>query len=374
MKKNNATLYSKSPSSEEGFGENLKVLIIQQKMIGDVLTSSILCEAIKQKKTSAEVHYLVNNHTLPVVDNNPFIDKLVLFSPEIENSKLKLYRFLKEIQRENYDVVIDVYGKISSNLITFFSKAKIRIAYHKKHTSFIYTKTIERSKKPSHGYSLAIENRMKLLESIAIPFQEIQPKLYVTKTEISSAKTYLQNAGITLEKPLVMISVLGSNASKTYPSDFMAKILDELVEEQKNVQILFNYIPKQREEALEIYKYCKPQTQQQIFFDVFGKSLREFLAITHHCQAMLGNEGGAINMAKALEIPTFTIFSPYLNKKNWYGEKENKMHKAVHLADFIEYTKEDFVATKKNPSVFYRKFIPAYIVQPMRSFMQNLAL
>ena len=36
-----------------------KYLIIQQKMIGDVLTSSILCEAIKQKNPSAKVHFLV---------------------------------------------------------------------------------------------------------------------------------------------------------------------------------------------------------------------------------------------------------------------------------------------------------------------------
>lgn len=343
-------------------------------MIGDVLTSSILFEAIKLEHPSAELHYLVNSHTVPVVENNPFVDKLVLFTPEIEKSKLKFYRFLKEIQHENYDVVIDVYGKISSNLICFFSKAKIRIAYHKKHTSFLYTNTIERSKQTKYGFSLAIENRMKLLESLAISFQEIQPKLYLTKTEISSAKTYLQNTGIVLEKPLVMISVLGSNVSKTYPPNFMAKLLDELVQVQKNIQILFNYIPKQREEALKIYEYCLPETQQHIFFDVFGKSLREFLAITHHCQAMLGNEGGAINMAKALETPTFTIFSPYLNKKNWFGEKESKMHKAVHLADFIEYTKEDLMEAKKNPSVFYRKFIPAYIVPPMHTFMQNLSL
>ena len=58
----------------------MKVLVIQQKMIGDVLTSSILFEAIKIEHPSAELHYLINSHTVPVVENNPFVDKLVLLS------------------------------------------------------------------------------------------------------------------------------------------------------------------------------------------------------------------------------------------------------------------------------------------------------
>ena len=58
-----------------------------------------------------------------------------------------------------------------------------------------------------------------------------------------------------------------------------------------------------------------PSAQKQIYFDVFGETLRDFLAITYHCDALIGNEGGAINMAKALNVPTFTIFSPWIKKE-----------------------------------------------------------
>jgi heptosyltransferase-2 len=60
---------------------------------------------------------------------------------------------------------------------------------------------------------------------------------------------------------------------------------------------------------------CKPATQKNVFFEVFGKSLREFMAITSHCDALIGNEGGAVNMAKALDIPTFSIFSPQIKNQ-----------------------------------------------------------
>ncbi|MDA8850606.1 lipopolysaccharide heptosyltransferase family protein, partial [Flavobacteriaceae bacterium] len=81
----------------------MKILIIQQKMIGDVLTSTILFEAIKEKYPKAKLHYLINSHTLPVIENNPFIDDIILYTPEIQKSNLKLWRFIKSIKKNEYD-------------------------------------------------------------------------------------------------------------------------------------------------------------------------------------------------------------------------------------------------------------------------------
>jgi heptosyltransferase-2 len=169
-----------------------------------------------------------------------------------------------------------------------------------------------------------------------------------------------------------MISVLGSNAKKTYPFDYMATILDAIVSSKPEAQILFNYIPKQEKDAKSIFDLCTQKTQDHIFFNVYGKSLREFLAITQHCNALIGNEGGANNMAKALNIPTFTIFSPYLNKQNWFGETETKKHIAIHLSDYLNYNKGDKENAKKNPETYYRKLKPKYFETQLKSFLTNL--
>jgi len=359
----------KNATSFEVADKDFKILIIQQKMIGDVLTSSILCERIKQEYPLAEIHYLVNSHTTPVLENNPFIDKLVLFTPEIEKSKIEFHRFLKKIRKEKYNVVIDVYGKLSSTLISIFTIAKIKITYYKKHTSLFYTHKLKRIKKPIHQCSLAIENRMKLLEFINIPFQEVMPKIYLKKAESSSAKKIIESAGMVLKKPLFMISILGSSHIKTYPAAYLARILDEALKIKPEAQFLLNYIPKQISEVESIIKLCKPETQQQIYSNVFGKSLREFMALTHHCDAMIGNEGGANNMAKALNIPTFSIFSPHLNKRNWFGENETKKHVAVHLEDFLTYDK---ALAKKKPTVYYKKMTPEILLPELEKFLISL--
>lgn len=350
----------------------MKILIIQQKMIGDVLTSTILFEALRKKFPAANLHYLVNQNTVGVLENNPFIDKIIIKKASDQDKKTNFLKLGNRIQSENYDVVIDVYGKIGSTLITRLSGARTRIGYQKDYTAFLFTHPVKRHKIPRHEASLAIENRLKLLEPLGIDFEFIAPKIHLTTDECSAAKQILKNNGVDLKHPLLMFSLLGSKPNKNYPGAYMAELIDFCSRKYPNAQFLFNYIPHQKEEAKEIYKRLHPKTQERAFFKIYGQNLREFLAMTTHCQATIGNEGGANNMAKALEVPTFSIFSPYLRKRNWFGECEKDKHRAVHLSDFINYDKKDKELAKANPNEYYHKFKPDFIKPELEHFIGSL--
>ncbi len=352
----------------------MKVLIIQQKMIGDVLASSILFEAIKNKYPDSELHYLINTHTYPVVEGNPFIDKVQFFTPEHEKSKRKLFEFAKILRNENYDVIIDVYSKTSSNIISFTSKAKTKISKYKHYTAFIYSHTYRNETIAKTNAGLAIENRMQLLEPLNIDTSKIvKPKIFLTNSEKTEAKRFLEANHLHLEKPLFMIGVLGSGINKTYPFGYMAKIIDCIVNEHPKSQILFNYIPKQIEDAKAIFTLCQPKTQKQIYFNVFGKSLRNFLALTSHCDALIGNEGGAINMAKALNTPTFTIFSPWIEKEAWNMFDDDKLHTSIHLKDINPeiYTGKTAKQMKKKSLDLYNIFSADVIIPRLKAYIKQ---
>ena len=160
----------------------MKLLIIQQKMIGDVLTSTILFEALRKHFPEAQLDYLVETNTLAVIENNPYIDNSIILSPNIRQNKILFWRFLNQIRSENYTIVIDVYSVTTSALTTFFSAAKQRISYRKWYTKCLYTNTVLRSKIPSFNISLARENRLKLLQPLGInPDTTLFPKIYLTE-------------------------------------------------------------------------------------------------------------------------------------------------------------------------------------------------
>ncbi|WP_299764610.1 glycosyltransferase family 9 protein [uncultured Dokdonia sp.] len=347
-----------------------KILIIQHKMIGDVLTSSILCEAIKHKYPTAEVHYLINEHTLPVLENNPFIDKKIVFTPEMEKSNKALKELYTSLASYMYDISIDVYSKIGSARIAKITKAPQRIGYKKWYTKLVFTDLYSYHYTPETEAGLAIENRMKLLQAIDTDFPKaLKPKLYVTDEETASAKKILAGARTHPDQKLYMIGILGSASNKTYPLPYLATLLDHIVHSTE-ARLLFNYIPKQIDQVDALYQLCSEKTQQHILKDIYGKSLREFIALTTQCDALIGNEGGAINMAKALDIPTFTIFSPWIRRAAW-ALYENDQNHVVHLQDYESnlYVSKSLKDIKKRHAYYYSLLTPEKIEGKLNEFI-----
>lgn len=370
MKKDNPDFERKSPTFV-GIGNSYKILVIQQKMIGDVLVSSLICENLKLNYPKTEIHYLVNRFTIPVIENNPYIDKIVIFEDEYRSSKFEFYKFLKGIKKAKYDVVIDAYGKLESNLITTFSGAKTKISREKNYTKFIYTDLVTKIKKAKTKAGLAVEDRLNLLSPFGLnsPLQ-LRPKIYLTENEKEKALSKLKDFNIDASTPLYIISVLGSDPTKSYPIDYMAKVLDHIVK-STDKQIIFNHEPHQKDKALEVYNHCKKITQEHIYLDLTPSSLREFMAITYHCNALIGNEGGAVNMAKAIDIPTFTIFSPWINKKAWSSFENDKKHISVHLEDFKPEYYKNVVYSDLRPlsESLYRELVPEKVISALDLFI-----
>jgi heptosyltransferase-2 len=342
-------------------------------MIGDVLVSSILCKNLKRAYPDAEIHYMVHAGTIPVLDGNPYIDKIVAFTQEYRESKRALIRFVYSLRDEHYDLVVDAYSKLESWITVMFSNAPVRISYKKTGRSALYTHTIERSKKPETNLGLTIENRLALLEPLNLDIDlDPVPRLYVTRDEKRFAASLFKEHGVETNRPTVMIAVTGSENLKTYPSGYMSELVNFIADQYK-VNILFNYNPVLKEKAERIYSLCKPETQKKIFFDVYGKSLREYIAIMEASDLIVGNEGGAINMAKALDKPSFAIFSPWIPKEEWATFEDGKQHVSVHLKDIKPalFENKKIKELKRTAFDLYKEFVPEDILNHLKKFLDR---
>lgn len=313
----------------------MKILIIQQKKIGDVLTTSILFEALRKKYPDAELHYLIYRDTRPVIENNPFIYQIIEYDAEIDKNPIEFLKFLRGIGYKSYDVVIDAYSKISSGIISKYSGAPIRLGFHKKYTQQFYTHTFKYQDHPETNAGLAIENRMLLLQALDSGFpKESKPVIYLSDSEKLEIGRKLLRSGLDQNHSIIMCGVLGSTKEKSYPLRYMAKVLDEIIVQLENAQILFNYLPSQKNQAQEVFNYCSDATKLRIFKNIYEKELRGFILNCACCDLFIGNEGGAANIAKALNIPTFSIYSPLIKKHDWAIYEDGERNISIHPEDY----------------------------------------
>ena len=349
----------------------MKILVIQQKMIGDVLVSSIICNNLRRAYPDAKIDYLVYESTTPVLEGNPNIDTIIRFEEKHRNSKRELLKLALEIRANNYDLLIDAYSKLESWLIVLLSGAKRKISYAKKGRTFLYTDNIPFEESPKTNLGLAIERRLSLLQPLDLTIAiDPLPKLFVSSEENQQAITLFEKHQLRKDRKTVMISLLGSEQLKTYPLNFMTQVVDAIADTY-DVNILFNYFPKQINEAKTVFDNCKPSTQGKIYFDLLGADLRSFIAILNLCDLIVGNDGGAINMAKALGKPSFIIFSPWIEKKIWATLEDGIHHISVHLNDF----KPELLAQKTEKELkqqalsLYEEFQPNLFIDKLKSFL-----
>lgn len=351
-----------------------KILVIQQKMIGDVLASSVLCNNLRQMYPQAQIHYLIYPFTKPVVENNPNISKIVLYEDSYKRNSFKRLLFLWRIRKERYNIVIDAYNKPESFLVTFFSRAAVKIGFFKKYSKKLYHFNVVSIDQPQTNAGTALENRINLLRTIAPKFKfDLRPKIWLTPAEKLEAQNTLRKFGIQETESFIVIGILGSDVTKSYPAAYMAQTLD-FIASRVPFKLVLNYMPKQAKEVQAICAMCAPETQQRIVSDLVPTDIRSFLAITHYAQALIGNEGGAVNMAKALNIKTFTIFSTWIIKEAWNSFEDGTNHVSVHLQDFKPELYGDKTAKqmKKNALSLYQAFTPDLILPSLDAFLQHL--
>jgi heptosyltransferase-2 len=87
----------------------------------------------------------------------------------------------------------------------------------------------------------------------------------------------------------------------------------------------------------------------------------------------MGNDGGAINMAKALDKPSFTIFSPWIPKELWGTFEDGKLHVSVHLNDFKPevFQNKTIKDLKNNTLELYTEFNPKLILDKLKKFLDR---
>lgn len=348
-----------------------KILVIQNKRIGDVLIASVLANNLKSHFPNSHITYFVYDYTVGVLEQNPNIDRIVL-AKDAELKKFPvLLKTIRRIRKEKYDIIVDPYAKFQSRMMCLFSKAPQRVGFKRKGKKLklpYYTQTVTFLDNASLSCGKALEDRMNLLEK-AFGMKDPDPMYRI----FLSPEEQKYDRISSLERPVIMLGVLGSTPNKSLPYEYTAELIDYLTENY-SATLLFNYAPHQKEEAQKIYGLCKHQ--EKIDLSIYEDSIRGFVKLMNQCDLLISNEGGSVHIAKALNKPTFTVYSPYINKSHWNSFEDGKLHDSIHLFEdnpdeFELLSREEKKEIEKNPEELYRKLTPTHILNKLKPYLAH---
>ncbi len=84
-----------------------KVLILRFSSIGDIVLTSPVVRCLKSEYPLCEIHYFTKKAFLPIVESNPYVDKVHSFEKNISE-------VIGVLQKENFDLVVDLHNNLRS--------------------------------------------------------------------------------------------------------------------------------------------------------------------------------------------------------------------------------------------------------------------
>ncbi|MBX9569138.1 MAG: glycosyltransferase family 9 protein [Candidatus Obscuribacterales bacterium] len=118
----------------------MRVLIVKMSALGDIIHSLPVAARLKRLIPGLELDWLVEPLGLPLLQDNPAVDKVFVFEKKKWWQQLRsvsglpatageFSAFVGKLRSRNYDAAIDLQGLLKSSLLAYFSGAPVRFGF-----------------------------------------------------------------------------------------------------------------------------------------------------------------------------------------------------------------------------------------------------
>lgn len=194
-----------------------KILIIQTAFIGDVVLATSLIEKLAAQFPEADIHFLLRKGNESLLENNPHVKEILIWNKKQHKTR-NLFRVIKKVRTNNYDVVINVQRFFSTGLITAFSGAKQTIGFDKNPLSYLFSKKVKHIfdlQQPKHEIE-----RNNMLISDLTDQTAAKPVLYPSAADEQFVQRYFNEPFVTMTPSSVWFT-------KKYPADKWIDLINQ---------------------------------------------------------------------------------------------------------------------------------------------------
>lgn len=278
-----------------------RILAIQLKRLGDLVLATPALAALRD-----------SGARVTLVTEPPF-DQALEAGPDLADVRLHprgwaaSLRFGEELRKEKFDVAVDFQGSATSARLAWQSGAMTRVGWRLRGRRLAYTVAVDRMEDgpPRH----TADRKLDLVRALGIPVTNAVPRLVLTGSERTTGRARLIVAarltGQAVQDPGVLVAIPASRREyKRWPPEKMSALLDGFAAATGAPVVLVG--GPGEEDQLRLVS--EGMTRRPAI--LAAESIRSLLSILGAARAVVGPDGGARQLAEALDVPTLALFGP----------------------------------------------------------------
>lgn len=319
-------IYEVKEDAGTNLGSAKNILVVRQhNQLGDVIVSTPLFSALKEKYPSCHVTVIAGPPNYKALEKNPHIDTMFIYDTHKLTNPAYLMSLRKILKKEYDFTVVPTATSISftSNFLARLSNTGIRIgALSLDGTvnpgSYLFNKrvTLDWREKPDTHASI---RNLAILTPFGVNTKNLRPTIYSDETDTNEVKKVLSTLPGSNNTPVIGMHVGAGKIPNRWPYLKFAELIDRLSEKydakfyltcgSEGDKILIDGILKTAKANIGI---ISPPGMS------FLKSLIDQSAL------FITNDTGPMHVAAASDSPVISLFGPQ-NPHIWAPVGENKL-------------------------------------------------
>lgn len=282
-----------------------KILIVRTDRLGDVLLTTPVATALKERFPQAHIAWWVRPYTAPLLEQNPDVDQIITDTGEPVGS------LANRLRSEQFDVALIAFPRWRSAWALWRAGIPKRIGPASKWYTVLFTDRVWQHR--SEGKKHEADYNLELLEPLGISFKRYPTRLVLTSEEKTWARKTLEGMRLSFQRPLVVLHPGSGGSSSRWPLAHFMELGDRLQEAGYDVVVTGG--PGEMYQSIMI----DHMRQIPVFIAAGSVSLRQFVALLAHVNLVVTNSTGPLHIAVALGIPTVSIYSSVVtcHPKRW---------------------------------------------------------
>lgn len=288
------------------------ILVIRQHdQLGDMLCAVPLLRALRERFQSSHITLVASPVNYDVMVNHPYVDTVLNYNKrQFYRSPSMFLQFYRELRSRAYDVVVvpaTVSVSLTSNLIAFFSRAKIRIGPESvsdvaNSTSFLFNVRVPlewKEHQPSHQ---TLRN-LDILKPLNVSTDNLGLVIGLASAEQQEAKRFL--ASLRAEhKLLVGFHPGAGKKANCWQTERFAEVANILFE-RFLARTVITAGPMDDESVNAMLRHIRSP-----HLLIRNKPIRLVAAIVNELNLFITNDTGIMHVAAATSAPTLSLFGP----------------------------------------------------------------
>ena len=143
-----------------------RILISRTDRIGDVLLSTPVIKALREKFPQAYISMMVAPLARDIVEGNPYLDEVIIYDKDGKHkSWLRSLKFAGRLKKKKFDLAVILHPSNRVHLLTFLAGIPVRLGYNRK-LGFLLN--LGKKHEKQHGAKHEAEYNLDLLICLGI--------------------------------------------------------------------------------------------------------------------------------------------------------------------------------------------------------------